>query len=97
MATTITPRGKCYLSASMILEYGDFSSTDTTAVTYNVSGGYVVALMVFDSSGNLCGSAGTTTTAPSSSLSLSGSVTSVTITPGGAISGGRFICLHGGS
>ena len=97
MATTITSRGKAYLAPSIVLEYGDFSATDTTAVTYAVSGGYVIALMVFDSSGNLCGSAGTTTTAPSSSLSLTGSVTSVTITPGGAISGGRFICIHGGS
>ena len=97
MATSITPRGKAYLTPGLVLEYGDFTSTDTTAVTYNVSGGYVVALMVFDANGNLCGSAGTTTTAPSSSLSLSGSVTSVTITPGGAITGGRFICLHGGA
>ena len=97
MATTMTSRGKAYIAPSMVLEYGDFSSTDTTAVTYNVSGGYVIALMVFDANGNLCGSAGTTTTAPSSSLSLSGSVTSITVTPGGAIAGGRFLCLHGGS
>jgi hypothetical protein len=97
MATTITSRGKAYIAPGMVLEYGDFSSTDTTAVTLSISGGYVIGLMIFDSNGNLCGSAGTTTTAPSSSLSLSGSVTSVVITPGGAISGGRFLCLHGGS
>jgi len=97
MATTITSRGKVYLGPTMVLEYGDFSSTDTTAVSLSISGGYVIALMVFDANGNLCGSAGTTTTAPSSSLSLTGSVTSVTITPGGAITGGRFLCLHGGS
>ena len=97
MATTITSRGKAFLCPGIVLEYGDFSSTDTTPVTASFSGGYVIALMVFDANGNLCGSAGTTTTAPSSSLSLSGSVTSVVITPGGAISGGRFICLHGGS
>ena len=97
MATTITSRGKAFLCPGIVLEYGDFSSTDTTAVTLSVSGGYVIALMVFDANGNLCGSAGTTTTAPSSALSLSGSVTSVVITPSGAIAGGRFLCLHGGS
>lgn len=97
MATTLTSRGKAYLTPGIVLEYGDFSSTDTTAVTASFSGGYVIALMVFDANGNLCGSAGTTTTAPSSALSLSGSVTSVTITPGGAITGGRFLCIHGGS
>lgn len=97
MATTITSRGKAFIAPGIVLEYGDFTSTDTTAVTLSVSGGYVIALMVFDANGNLCGSAGTTTTAPSSSLALSGSVTSVVITPSGAITGGRFICLHGGS
>ena len=97
MATTLTSRGKAFIAPGIVLEYGDFSSTDTTAVTASFSGGYVIALMVFDANGNLCGSAGTTTTAPSSALALSGSVTSVVITPGGAITGGRFICLHGGS
>lgn len=97
MATTLTSRGKAYLTPGIVLEYGDFTSTDTTPVTAAFSGGYVIALMVFDTNGNLCASAGTTTTAPSSSLSLSGSVTSVTITPGGAITGGRFVCIHGGS
>jgi hypothetical protein len=97
MATSATNRGKLYLGPAMVLDYGDFTSTDTTAVTVSVSGGYVVAVMVFDANGNLCGSAGTTTTAPSSSLSLSGSVTSVTITPSGAITGGRYLILHGGS
>ena len=97
MATTITSRGKQYLGSGIVLEYGDFSSTDTTAVSLSISGGYVLAVMVFDANGNLCGSAGTTTTAPSSALALTGSVTAVTITPGGAITGGHFICLHGGS
>lgn len=97
MATTITSRGRAPLTAGFVLDYGDFSSTDTTAVTYSVSGGYVVCLMVFDANGNLCASAGTTATAPSSGASLSGSVTSIVITPGGAIAGGHFICLHGGT
>ena len=97
MATTITSRGKVFLGPTMVMEYGDFTSTDTTAVSLSISGGYVLCVMVFDANGNLCGSAGTTTTAPSSSLTLTGSVTAVTITPGGAITGGRFICIHGGS
>jgi hypothetical protein len=97
MATTLTSRGKAFISPGIILEYGDFSSTDTTAVTVSFSGGYVIALMVFDTNGNLCGSAGTSSTAPSSALALSGSVTSVVITPGGAITAGRFLCIHGGS
>jgi len=97
MATVATPRGKLYLGPTIVMDYGDFSSTDTTAVTVSISGGYVIAVMVFDANGNLCGSAGTTTTAPNSALSLSGSVTSVTITPGGAISGGRYLIIHGGA
>ena len=96
MATTITSRGKAFIAPGIVLEYGDFTSTDTTAATLSVSGGYVIALMVFDVNGNLCGSAGTTTTAPSSALTTTGSVTAITITPGGAITG-RFICIHGGS
>jgi hypothetical protein len=97
MATTATSRGKAYLSPSIVMEYGDFTSTDTTPVTVYVSGGYVIAVQVFDANGNLCGSAGTSTTAPSSALALSGSVTSVVITPGGAIAGGRYLIIHGGS
>lgn len=96
MATTITPRGKCYLGPGMVIEYGDFSSTDTTAATLQVSGGYVVTAQFFDGSGNLCGSAGTTATVVLSSKSLSGNVTSITVTPGGAIAGGSYLCLHGG-
>jgi hypothetical protein len=30
-------------------------------------------------------------------LTTTGSSTAITITPGGAISSGRFLCLHGGS
>lgn len=97
MATTITSRGKVYLGPSMMLEYGDFSSTDTTAATLQVSGGAVITSMFFDGSGNLCGSAGTTATVVLSSKSLSGNVTSITVTPGGAIAGGSYLVMHGGS
>lgn len=97
MATTFTTRGTLPLGAAISLTYGDFSSTDTTAATLGLSGGYVIALMIFDANGNLCGSAGTSSTAPGSGGSLTGAVTSITITPGGAISGGRFLAIHGGS
>jgi len=97
MATSMTSRGKAYIAPTIVLEYGDFTSTDTSPVTYSVSGGYVIGVMVFDTNGNLCASAGTTTTAPSSALALSGSTTSVVVTPSGAITGGRYICIHGGS
>jgi hypothetical protein len=97
MATVATPLATIPLGAGMTLTYGNFASTDTTPVTITLSGGNVVAVMVFDANGNLCGSAGTTTTAPSSSLSLTNSVTSVTITPGGAITTGKYFVLHGGA
>lgn len=97
MATTITPRGKLFLGPGMVLDYGDFSSTDTTAATLSVSGGYVITAMFFDANGNLCGSAGTTATVVLSSKTLTGSVTSITVTPGGAIPSGTFLVLHGGS
>lgn len=97
MATVITSRGKSYLSPNMVLEFGDFSSTDTTAATLSVSGGSVITAQFFDANGNLCGSAGTTATVVLSSKTLTGSVTAITVTPGGAIPSGTFLVIHGGS
>ena len=96
MATVITPRGKSYLAPNMVLEFGDFSSTDTSTATLNVSGGYVISIEFFDANANSLSTA-TSSTVTLSSKTLSGSVTSFTVTPGGAITGGTYRVIHGGA
>lgn len=96
MATTITPRGKVFLGPTWVMEFGDFSSTDTTAATLYVSGGYVVSVEFFDANSNSLSTA-TSSTVTLSSKTLTGSVTSFTVTPGGAIAGGTYRVIHGGS
>ena len=80
----------------MVMDYGDFSSTDTTTATLSVSGGYVISVEFFDANGNALDTA-TSSTVTLSAKALSGNVTSITVTPGGAISGGTYRVMHGGT
>jgi hypothetical protein len=82
----------------MVLDYGDWTATDTTAATFSVSGGYVQSVEFYDASQNPCANAGTASTMTLSAKSLSGNVTSYTVTPGGsAVTNGTWQCIHGGS
>lgn len=97
MATSFTSRGKCVLGNGMVLDYGDWTATDTTAATLSVSGGYVQSVEFYDASQNPCANAGTATTMTLSAKTLSGNVTSYTVTPGGtAVTNGTYQVVHGG-
>ena len=97
MATTLTPRGKCVLGNGMVLDYGDYATDGSTTVTLSVSGGYIQSVEFYDANQNALG----TSTSPSVTLSakaLSGNVTSYTVTPAsGAVTGGTYQVVHGGS
>lgn len=97
MATTLTPRGKVVLGNGLVMDYGDWSATDTSTATLSVSGGYVSSVEFWDAAQNPCSNAGTTSTITLSAKALSGSVTSYTVTPGGtAVTAGTYQVIHGG-
>lgn len=97
MATSMTSRGRVNLGAGFVKEFGDWSATDTTAMNFSVSGGYVASIDFYDANQNPCSNAGTGSTVTLSAKSTSGSVTTYTMTPGGtAVSGGTYCILHGG-
>lgn len=97
MATTLTPRGRCVLGNGMVMDYGDWTATDTSTAVLSVSGGYVLAVSFYDAVQGLCANAGTTSTITLSAKALSGNVTSYTVTPGGsAVTGGTYTVIHGG-
>ena len=96
MATTLTYRGKIVLGPGMVEDYGDYSTDGSTTLTINVSGGYIISALFFDAAQNILDTA-TGNTVTLSGKSLSGSVTSYTLTPGGsAVTGGTFRIMHGG-
>ena len=96
MATTITPRGQIRLGPGFAMDYGDYSTDGSTTLTLNFSGGYIISIQFMDASQNPLDGASTPATALSAK-SLSGNVTSYTLTPsGGAIVGGTYFCIHGG-
>ena len=97
MATTITPRMKCPLGGGLVIEAGDYNTDGSTTLTLNFSGGYIISIQFMDANQNPLDGASTPATALSAK-SLTGSVTSYTLTPsGGAITGGTYFCIHGGS
>lgn len=96
MATTLTPRGRTHFGATMVMDYGDYATDGSTTATVNVSGGYVIAIGFCDANQNPL-DAGSTPSATLSSKTLSGSVTSYTLTPAsGAVTGGTYFVIHGG-
>jgi hypothetical protein len=97
MATTLTSRGKIVMGNGLVMDYGDWTATDTSTATLSVSGGYVSSVEFWDASQNPCSNAGTTSTITLSAKALSGSVTSYTVTPGGtAVTNGTYQVIHGG-
>lgn len=98
MATSLTPRGKLVLGNGMVMDYGDWTATDSSTATLSVSGGYISSVEFWDASQNPCSNSGTTSTITLSAKALSGNVTSYTVTPGGsAVTNGTYQVLHGGS
>lgn len=96
MATTLTPRGKIFYANGMVEDYGDYATDGSTTATLSVSGGEIVSVIFSDANENILTTA-TSNTVTLSAKSLSGSVTSYTLTPGGgAVTGGNYRVLHGG-
>lgn len=98
MATSFTARGRILFGNGMVMDYGDWTATDTSTATLSVSGGYVQSVEFYDASQNPCSNAGTASTITLSAKALSGSVTSYTVTPGGtAVTAGTYQVIHGGA
>lgn len=97
MATTFTPRGKIYMAPNMCLDFGDYNTDGSTVATLSVSGGYVQSVEFYDANQNPLG-AGTTPAYVLSAKTLTGAVTSYTVTPSsGAVTNGTYQVFHGGS
>lgn len=97
MATTISNLQTYPLGAGLVITTGTYSTDGSTVLTLKLSGGNIVAVQFSDASGNAI-DALSSPAVTLSALSTTGSVTSITVTPSsGAISGGGFFAIHGGT